>query len=185
MSNDKLRELSEKATLGPWEANHYEFNYELWFLEHRNVPNYPNLKPTIAAMNGPCMAYANARNDAAFIVACVNHVREVLAQPVPAPVDELRALLVKWRHRASDAGENAIIDEEFEQGNYAAQHANETCADELEAAIAAQPVPAEGAQGVEAYPGQAYVHEHNKNIKRAEDNWQARPATAAPAGTKI
>jgi hypothetical protein len=156
MSNDKLRELSEKATLGPWEANHYEFNYELWFLEHRNVPNYPNLKPTIAAMNGPCMAYANARNDAAFIVACVNHVREVLAQPVPAEgAQALRAKVGEW-HKTSSDYENTHAQESTHYGS--ASHIAESY-----------------------YRGAKEAFYRVLN----EMNSPAPPATAAPAETKI
>lgn len=73
-----LRELSEKATAGPWEAQFSEYGgYDCmtaaWYVD-----------PSVALLD--CQEKNHADNpranaNAAFIVACVNAIRELLATP--------------------------------------------------------------------------------------------------------
>ena len=74
-SLETLRHLSHAATAGAWRVEAHLLPYR----EHAHY--YVTQRPGVSLleMNGPCLMYANAEADAAFIVAAVEYVRARLA----------------------------------------------------------------------------------------------------------
>jgi hypothetical protein len=75
----KDREATKAHTPGPWQAIRCTFadGAEVkWFIEHDHHPRFPNARPSIAAMNGPCMLYSNAEADAHLIAAAPELLEE-------------------------------------------------------------------------------------------------------------
>jgi hypothetical protein len=97
-------------------------------------------------------------------------------------MDELRALVAKWLKSAE--GYDYIVDD---VGDCAAASQRKVCADELGALLAAQPVPAEGAQGDNeisiTISGREQVALALEALRKAGyvTRGQQPPATAAPA----
>jgi hypothetical protein len=78
---DELRELSKKATPGEWVRSKHCFQ----ILTADSMNSVTGLScPRGLATHPPDDRFERWRDDVKFIVACVNYVRKVLAQPVPA-----------------------------------------------------------------------------------------------------
>lgn len=110
MSDDRLRELrelSEKATAGPWSTKVKE---SFWGIEQ---PHEKGKDSRVAYVYG---SFADKTTEEAtanteFIVACVNYVRELLAAPA-SPESAVEALVAKARAQAFEEAAQ-VIDEEI------------------------------------------------------------------------
>lgn len=106
--SETLRELSDAATPGEWEA--VEGSSGNVWVETRNTA-------TIADFDAD---YGDPKADAAFVVAAVNHVRVLLAATAPTP-DEVG--LVDWAQTFEAA---ASLAEACETGPEAAENIRAT-----------------------------------------------------------
>lgn len=77
---DELRELSEKATRGPWRAHPADYpNKPVIRLDWRDGGG--GVFTEVATVNA---GLAEAKHNAAFVAAAVGFVRELIAKPLPS-----------------------------------------------------------------------------------------------------